>query len=607
MHWITKQMTINKYIIIIATVLTQNIYLFSQNIPSFRITNWNSPGSSASFNFQQSVTLTSFGADTSGFVACDDALQQAINALNGPGEIFVSKGTYLFEQTIELPDSILIQGEIDSLSLCPLVRFKLSPGNNNHGIKITGSEINTNCTITYPLIQGQQKLFVNQPQIFAEGDFIRLVPFDDSLLVNNSWAYHSTGQIFQILQINGDSLLLNKPFRRSYNGNNLPVIYKLTPRHQVHIKCIKIERLDTTTSQSSNIYINSAADCSISGIESYYCNFAHIDILNSIHVSVENSFFKDAHSYGSGGKGYGIMLQSTSGDCFIHQNNFEHLRHSMILQSGANGNILAYNYSTDPYWTETSLPPNSAGDLVLHGNYVYMNLLESNVVQNIVIDNSHGINGPFNTFYRNRAELYGIFMNSSPASNGQNFIGNQVTNTSSPFLGFYALQGSDHFEYGNMIKGNVIPTGTNEPNDTTMFGYVFNSFYEYISSVPPIKNNNWQTQTPLIEAHYRYQVSDKKAICNDIIYVPTLIMEPKEMINREFDVYPNPFTNEFIVKNKSDRTDYLIKVYNTLGRLVYSEILSGENNIIDTKELNSGMYFLYIEGQEKFIFKILKY
>jgi len=600
-------MTINKYIIILTIVLTQNIYLFSQNIPSFRITNWKSPGSSESFNFQQSITLTSFGADTSGFVACDSALQQAINALNGPGEIFVSKGTYLFEQTIELPDSILIQGEIDSLSLGPLVRFKLSPGNNNHGIKITGSEINTNYTITYPLIQGQQKLFVNQPQIFSEGDFIRLVPFDDSLLVNDSWAYHSTGQIFQILQINGDSLLLNKPLRRSYIGNNLPVIYKLIPRRQVHIKCIKIERVDTTTSQSSNIYINSAADCSISGIESYYCNFAHIDILNSIRISVENSFFKDAFSYGSGGKGYGIMLQSTSGDCFIHQNNFEHLRHSMILQSGANGNVLGYNYSIDPYWTETSLPSNSAGDLVLHGNYVYMNLLESNVVQNIVIDNSHGINGPFNTYYRNRAELYGIFMNTSPASNGQNFIGNQVTNTSSPFLGFYALQGSNHFEYGNMIKGNVIPIGTNEPNDTTMFGYVFNSFYEYISSIPPIKNNNWQTQTPLIEANYRYQVSDKKVICNDIKYVPNFIIEPNEMINREFDVYPNPFTNEFIVKNKSGRTNYLIKVYNTLSRLVYSEILSGENNIIDTKELNSGMYFLYIEGQEKFIFKIVKY
>jgi hypothetical protein len=513
----------------------------------------------------------------------------------------------LFEQTIDLPDSIIIQGEIDSLTLGSLVRFKFSPGNNNDGIKISGSEINTNYTITYPLIQGQQKLFVNQPQMFAAGDFIRLAPFDDSLLVNNSWAYHSTGQIFQILEINGDSLLLNKPFRRSYNGNNLPVIYKLSPRHQVHIKCIKIERLDTTTSQSSNIYINSAADCSISGIESHYCNFAHIVIQNSIRITVENSFFKDAYSYGSGGKGYGIMLQSTSGDCFIHQNNFEHLRHSMILQSGANGNVLAYNYSIDPYWTETILPSNSAGDLVLHGNYVYMNLLESNVVQNIVIDNSHGINGPFNTFYRNRAELYGIFMNTSPASNEQNFIGNQVTNTSSPYLGLYALQGSNHFEYGNMIKGTVMPPGTNEPNDTTMFSYVFNSFYKYISSVPPIKNNNWQTQTPLIEADYRYRVSGKKAICNDIIYKPNSVIEPGEMINREFDIYPNPFTNELIIKNNSERTDYLIKVYYTSGRLVYSEVLSGETNRIDTKELKSGMYLLCIEGQEKFIFKLLKY
>jgi len=601
-------MIINKFIIIATMVLIQNINLFSQNIPSLRITNWKSPGSSVPFNFQQSVILTSFGADTSGLVSCDIALQQAINALNGPGEIFVPKGTYLFEQTIELPDSIIIQGEIDSLS-CPLARFKLSPGNNNHGIIIAGSEINTNYTITYPLIQGKQKLFVNQPQMFSEGDFIRLVPFDDSLLVNNSWAYHSTGQIFQILQIINDSLILNKPLRRSYNGNNFPVIYKLIPRKQVHIKCIKIERLDTTLSQSSNIYIYCAADCSISGIESYFCNFAHIDIKNSTHISVENSFFKDAHSYGSGGKGYGIIVESTSGDCFIHQNNFEHLRHSMILQSGSNGNVFAYNYSKNPYWTETSLPSNSSGDLVLHGNYVYMNLFESNVVQNIVIDDSHGINGPYNTYYRNRAELYGIFMNNSPASNGQNFIGNQVTNTSSPFLGFYSLQGSDHFEYGNMIKGNVIPTGTSEPNDTTMFGYTFNSFYEHISSIPPIKNNNWLTQTPLIESQYRYQVSDRKAICNEIIYTPLVIIEPrsKGMTNSEFDVYPNPFTGEFIVKNKSNRTEYLIKIYNTLGRLVYYDKLSDKENIIDTKDLNPGMYFLQIEGRERFIFKILKH
>lgn len=599
-------MNTNKYIIIVILVFTQNIHLFSQNIPLSRITNWEKPGSSIPFNFQQSVTLTSFGADTSGLIASDTALLQAIFTLNGPGEIFVPKGTYLFKQTIELPDSIIIQGETDTSTLKPLARFILSPGNNNHGIKINGSEINTNYTLTYPLIQGQQKIYVNQPLMFSKGDYIRLVPYDDSLLVNNSWAYHSTGQILQIMQIDGDSLLLNKPLRRSYSGNNFPVIYKITPRNQVHIKCIKIERGDTTTSQSANIYIYNAADCSISGIESYYCNFAHIDIRNSIRISVENSFFKDAYSYGSDGKGYGVMLQSTSGDCYVHQNNFEHLRHSMIMQSGANGNVLAYNYSTNPYWTGTSLPANSAGDLVFHGNYVYMNLMESNVVQNIVIDNSHGINGPYNTFFRNRAELYGIFMNNTPASNGQNFIGNQVTNTSSVYLGFYSLQGSNHYEYGNMVLGVETPSGTSEPNDTTMFAYVFNSFYKNIATIPPIINNNWYFQTPLIEVNYRYQISDKKAICNEVIYLPSSIKELNKLITAEFEVYPNPFTNEFSLKNNSYRKGFIIKIYNTLGKLVYSEILNNKISIIDIKELNPGMYFLHIEDNGKFVFKMVK-
>ncbi|MBK6996924.1 MAG: hypothetical protein IPH31_19135 [Lewinellaceae bacterium] len=38
----------------------------------------------------------------------------------------------------------------------------------------------------------------------------------------------------------------------------------------------------------------------------------------------------------------------------------------MLLQSGSNGNVLGYNFSTDPYWEE--FPNDAAGDIVLHGN-----------------------------------------------------------------------------------------------------------------------------------------------------------------------------------------------------------------------------------------------
>lgn len=595
------------YFLSILLFISQIICVFSQNIPSERITDWKNPGSLQEFISQNIVSLSSFGADTSGITPSDNALQQAIIALNGPGEIFIHKGTYLFLQSINLPDSIIIQGETDTLTHASLVNFKLSPGNNSNGINIIGSETNTNYTITYPLIQGQQKLYVSQPNLFNIGDFIDLKANDDSLLVNNSWAYHSTGQIFQITQIYGDSLLLNKPFRRSYSGINLPVIYKLLPRKQVHIKCINIERLDSVSSQAANIYYYCATDCSIKGIKSFMCNFAHIDIRNSIRISVENSFFKDAHSYGSGGKGYGVIVESQSGDCFIHQNNFEHLRHSMILQSGSNGNVFAYNYSKNPYWTETSLPSYSAGDIVLHGNYVYMNLFEGNVVQNIVIDDSHGINGPYNTFYRNRAELYGIFMNAAPATNFQNFIGNQIINTTSFVLGLYYLQGTEHFQYGNIVKGNVLPTGTIEPEDTSMFNYTFHSFYRSLSAIPPITNSNWLSTTPLTEANYRYQISDKKAICDEITYISHLNINSNKINNDEITVYPNPFTNEISIENISKNEDYLIKIYNSLGQNIYSGVLNSDKKTINTSELNSGIYFLYIQGKEKFIIKLLKY
>ena len=92
------------------------------------------------------------------------------------------------------------------------------------------------------------------------------------------------------------------------------------------------------------------------------------------------------------------MLHFTTNECLVEDNIFNHLRHSMILQAGANGNIFSYNYSYDPYWTGVFFPANSAGEIVLHGNWPYANLFEGNDVGNIVIDNSHDANGPHNTF-----------------------------------------------------------------------------------------------------------------------------------------------------------------------------------------------------------------
>lgn len=167
-------------------------------------------------------------------------------------------------------------------------------------------------------------------------------------------------------------------------------------RKSVGLECLKINRLDASVGQTTNIAFDFAVDCWVTGVESNNCNFGHLVFTKSTNCYVYGNYFHDAFAYGGGGQAYGVVLQYTSGECLIENNIFKHLRHSMLVQAGANGNVCAFNYSLDPNWT--SFPSNSAGDIVMHGNYVFMNLIEENICQNIVVDASHGINGPYNTF-----------------------------------------------------------------------------------------------------------------------------------------------------------------------------------------------------------------
>lgn len=567
-------------------------YVALGQIPTERSTDWLLPGSAGMFVPNTVLTLTDFGADASGNTPSDSSLQEALLALGGPGKLLFPAGTYLFNQTISLPDSVILEGEIDTATLRSQVTFKLNPGMNDHGISIQGSETDLGVTVQGTLTQGMHKIYAPQAAVLLQlGDLIRLYAMDDSVLVYSSWALHQTGQIFRIVGIENDSLVLNKPLRRSYDLARAPKLYKQQPRRQVHIRCVNLERVSQTASQTSNVWVEVATDCSLNGIESYRCNFAHVTLQGSSNITVQNSHFRESFAYGGGGQGYGVALQGTTGDCYVYANAFTHLRHSMLLQSGVNGNVLAYNCSKDPFWSEQFLPSNSSGDLVLHGNYPYMNLFEGNVVQNIVIDNSHGINGPFNTLFRNRAELYGVFMNNSPASSQQNFVGNQVANVSSPFYGLYSLQGSNHYQFGNSIQGTVTPAGTDEYAEASLYGYIFPSYYDAYTGTPAIRLDTWQSATALNEAAYRY-TQNRKSVCAETAYQnPYLELTPVE--EDGLSVYPNP-ANHWVVVAGQGITG--IEVYDLLGK---RQPCVWYNGLIDVSDLPTGTYVLVIYGAGK--------
>ena len=563
--------------LMVCFLASANVFLFAQTIPEERKIDWSMAGNKPpAFKNKVALDFVREGADPSGMVSNHEVLNELINEYEGFSiELFIPNGEYLFKEAILLPSYIEMLGENpDSTQLI----FDLDSETDLIHVKGSKKELLLDL-IEAPEFK-DERIKVEDASLVSEGDWFRIEVNDESIMTSE-WAYRSSGQIIQVESIEGQYLKLSSPIRRTYALENSPVIQALDMKENVVISSLSIVNNKTTESQTSNIEFDFAYNSKVSCIKSKRCNFAHVEISNSSNIEVLGSYFNDAFDFGGGGKAYGVSLQYTSGLCLIENNTFERLRHSVLLQAGANGNVIAYNYSIDPFWTSTNLPSNSAGDLVLHGNYPYANLFEGNHAQQIIIDNSHGLNGPMNAFFRNRLALYGIFM--SHPSGSQTFVGNEVNNEGF-LLGNYALQGEDHFEYGNNVKGDYLPKGTGIPSEESLYLKESPPFYLENSAWPPIGPPNEIDQHPIF-SFLRYE-SALLTACSE----GDLINEIANLsAEKSFLVSPNPGVDQVTIQGDLLRWE----VYSARGRL----LKTGEQASVPIRDLEDGLIYLVIYGK----------
>ncbi|MBI4646108.1 MAG: T9SS type A sorting domain-containing protein [Bacteroidia bacterium] len=583
----------------ISQIILYVLFLFqqvaiSQVLPSDRSVNWTLAGTVIdSSGFDSFIDVLDYGVAGDGTTVNDDAILVALAAMNNSaGILFFPPGTYLFNSSLNIGDSIILRGSgSDSTSL----KFNLG-GTSANCINIAGTTTTDTTFINSNAGKDDTFIKVYNSTLFQVGDYIRILQNDADLIIS-SWANNSVGQIVKISSIAGNQINLSSPLRMDYNLSRTLWIMKIDPVKQSGIGCLKIEGTDQATTEGCNISFDYAVNCWLTGVESSMCNYAHVDVRAKKKKKIAGCYFHDAFDYGDGGKAYGTLVHHSSGECLIVNNIFKHLRHSMLCQAGANGNVFAYNYSRDPFWTGTSLPSNSAGDMVLHGNYPYANLFEGNIGQNIVIDNSHdinGINGPYNTFFRNRAELYGIFMNNNPASDNQNFIGNEVTN-----IGLYYLSGTGHFEFGNNIKGTVTPQGTNPLNDNSCYYTAQPNFLAgYTWPLIGIPNG---IGTGSIPSKIRYDAGVLTSCQPDSSF---LHITETMFYNTDFRIYPNPANKYLFVECmlQSDEKSSL-QIFSILGKQLLKTNLVQGTNSINTSNLDNGIYLIEINVEHQILFK----
>jgi hypothetical protein len=289
----------------------------------------------------------------------------------------------------------------------------------------------------------------------------------------------------------------------------------------------------------SSINFEYAAHCWVRGVESTNCFGANVGLSYCTQMEITGCYFHHAYEVDGGGSGYGVILQFKSGECRVENNIFRLLRHAMLLQAGANGNVFGYNYSREA--TRTEFVSDASGDIVAHGNYPFANLFEGNIVQHAWLDNSHNANGPFNTLFRNRAEHAGINV-TDPACTNLNVVGNE-TYTGSLLIQLgvgdgYKLQGTGNFECGN----NTQSDGIQAPGTTNLTDYSY--YLNADPSVPPSLPAFWNITNAFPTIGLPLALTDTKEIPASVRYFagtnftvgpPSLARQPTNVLAQTGD------------------------------------------------------------------------
>lgn len=548
-------------------------------IPDHRRTDWHLAGNTQLITAPDNViSILDFGGDPTGSVSCNTAYTAVIVSLGGAaGTVHFPEGEYLFNSGIIVPDSVFIQGE----STATVLRFETP--NNGDLIRITGSVDDQPLLLAVAASRGDHSITLEDASSLSTGDIIRLAMTDNDLVFSN-WAYGTVGQVVEITAIEGNTVTLADPLNTYYPMGRAPKAVRMEPVRAAGVECLSIVRADAADLQASNINIRAAFNCAVRNVHSTFCAFAHVELNVSAHVTVEGCYFNQAIGYGSGGRGYGVMLQETSSFNHVQNNIFDRLRHSMIAQSGANGNVFSYNFSRDPYWTDVSLPANSAGDLVMHGNYPYMNLAEGNTVQHIVVDASHGTNGPMNTFFRNRAQLYGFFSDSGTPTDSMNLIGNETTNMGF-LMGNFIVNGAGHLNHGNNVRGTTTPASTQTIGIETLL-YPNGNYPSFMNGSLPYIGYPLAMNANTTPANLRYD-SGVYVSCEDgqVTALPSVEEEPSSV-----QLHGNTLRiSERIIPS-------YVTIYGLDGKVYIQERMERSSLRIDG--VPAGLYIIRVSGED---------
>lgn len=328
--------------------------------------------------------------------AFDAALSTAAAA--GGGTVLVPEGTFLLTDQLRIPSNVSLRGVSRDRSV---IEIDLG-GQSLDGIEIEGAPGSTWVAVSSSSEVDSTEVELSDVTGIAIGTVIEIERDNDDAAMNTrpewdvEWGDYSVGELAQVVAVEGNRLTLDRGLAAAYGPATFSRARIIDAVRNAGVSSLTVERLDPQV--AATIAMRWATDVWVHDVTLLQAGRSHVGAEMVLRCSVTDSTAAGAHDHGDGGLAYGVSIARHSTGCLVENNTLYDLRHALIIQLGANSNVVAYNHARGSAGYADRQP---RADISIHGHWPLQNLFEGNVVDRVVFADWWGPSGPNNVLHRN--------------------------------------------------------------------------------------------------------------------------------------------------------------------------------------------------------------
>ncbi len=325
--------------------------------------------------------------------------------------VLLAAGTYTINGTLTVPSNCTLRGA------GTLSTILSTTGTSGAAIQMgtTGPTASQSVTINSGATAGSTSLSVASTANVTVGGLLMITELNDPTYVTITtingtctWCDASMwsgtrvrGQIVQVQSISGSTVTISPALYTNY-GTATGTGPALATPFAASAQYAGVESLQTyanNTGYSQTFLLTACAYCWIKGVFDNYTDGDHVDDYYGFHDEIRDSYFSNAYLHTPGNADSDLFLVGKTSATLVENNILERLHVGVMLNWGAAGNVIGYNYSYGNF--------DVSGDLVIlasfdmHGAHPQFNLFEGNIGNNITYDSFWG-SGSNNTTFRNQ-------------------------------------------------------------------------------------------------------------------------------------------------------------------------------------------------------------